>query len=286
MHHSNQHNPEPQWTDERLDAWENTRYTIRSVLSRYDHVQDLPGAVEDTRQEAFIRAHQNLHTFDEAEGDFAAWIRKIAARCAYDYLRSIQGAQRIHEAAIHEAAVSGLDEESALDILLASADIEQRMEDLAAVLGIAAKVLTDTEPIARLLNLVLCAELLSYRATAEALGLAEKTLYKTSSQVQMLTEVIYKALLIYRYRQEEGLDGAPVLMQEVISCLPQSKLNRQPHFTHCVTEATLEAGHVEAIDVQALADSCQWSLPYTQRCISTTARLFNLALAVIQKGDV
>lgn len=274
------------WTAERIEAWKNTSGVIRSVLSRYDHIQDLPGAIEDTRQETFLKAHQGLATFDETEGDFAAWIRSIAARCAYNHLRNIRGAQRTHDAMAHEASVFRLEEESALDVLLASTDAEQKMQDLVIVLGIAVKVLSDVEPITRLLNLVLSNEPLSYRATAEALGLAEKTLYKTSTQVQMLTEVIYKALLIHRYRQVEGLENAPVLMQEVISCLPQSKLNCQPHYTHYVTQATLEAGNVEAIDVHALATSCGWSLPYTRRCISTTTRLFNVALAVIQRGNV
>lgn len=275
-----------QWTPERLEAWKNTSKVIYSVLAKFPHISDLHGAIEDTHQDAFLAAHQGLHTFDEAQGDFGAWIRSIAVRCAYAHLRNLKSDDRTQAEITTEAALTGLTADSALETLLALGHMEEKLQDLAAVLGIATKALGDIEPITRVLNLILTEEPLSYRATAEVLGIAEKTLYKSSAKVLMYTEVIYRALLIHRYRKEEGLETAPVLMQEVISCLPQSKLGKSPHFTHSVTEATLDAGHVDDIDVVALAETCNWSYAYAQRCISTTCELFNLALTVIQQGDI
>ena len=286
MQDDNMQNHTCQWTPERLEAWKNTSKVIYSVLAKFPHISDLHGAIEDTHQDAFLAAHQGLHTFDEAQGDFGAWIRSIAVRCAYAHLRNLKSDDRTQAEATADAALTGLTSDSALETLLALTHMEEKLQDLAVVLGIAIKALGDIEPITRVLNLILTEEPLSYRATAEVLGIAEKTLYKSSAKVLMYTEVIYRALLIHRYRKEEGLETAPVLMQEVISCLPQSKLGKSPHFTHSVTEATLDAGHVDDIDVVALAETCNWSYAYAQRCISTTCELFNLALTVIQQGDI
>ena len=286
MQDNNMQNHICQWTPERLEAWKNTSKVIYSVLAKFPHISDLHGAIEDTHQDAFLAAHQGLHTFDEAQGDFGAWIRSIAVRCAYAHLRNLKSDDRTQAEATADAALTGLTSDSALETLLALTHMEEKLQDLAVVLGIAIKALGDIEPITRVLNLILTEEPLSYRATAEVLGIAEKTLYKSSAKVLMYTEVIYRALLIHRYRKEEGLETAPVLMQEVISCLPQSKLGKSPHFTHSVTEATLDAGHVDDIDVVALAETCNWSYAYAQRCISTTCELFNLALTVIQQGDI
>ncbi|WP_237234476.1 RNA polymerase sigma factor [Rothia nasisuis] len=281
-----QENHNCQWTPERLEAWKNTSKVIYSILARFPHLSDLHGAIEDTHQDAFLAAHQGLHTFDEDQGNFGAWIRSIAVRCAYAHLRNLKNDDRTQAEAAAEAALTDLSSDSALEALLVLSHMEEKLQDLATVLGIAVKILGDVEPITRVLNLILTEEPLSYRATAEVLGIAEKTLYKSCTKALMYTEVIYRALLIHRYRQEEGLETAPVLMQEVISCLPQSKLGKSPHFTHSVTEATLDAGHVDDIDVAALAQACNWSYAYTQRCISTTCELFNLALTVIQQGDI
>lgn len=274
------------WTPDRLEAWQNTHKTIRSVLAKFPYIHDLPGTVEDTHQETFLAAHQSLHTFDETQGEFSAWIRSIAIRCAYTYLRSLKNDENNQAKAYAQAALEGVTAESALEALLALTHMEEKLQDLAVVLGIAIKALGDIEPITRVLNLILAEEPLSYRSAAEVLGIAEKTLYKSSVKVLMYTEVIYRALLIHRYRKEEGLGTAPVLMQEVISCLPQSRLGAAPHFTHCVTEAVLDAGHVDEIDIAALAEGQHWSYAYAQRCVSTTCQLFNLALTIIQQGDL
>ena len=274
------------WTPERLEAWENTSTVIYTVLAKFPHLHDLPGAIEDTRQETFLAAHQGAHTFDETKGNFGPWIRTIAARCAYTYLRNLKNDERTSAQAQEEACLNGLSAESALETLLAMTSTEEKLQDLATVLSITAKALGHIDPIARLLNLILAEEPLSYRATAEALGIAEKTLTKSSTKTLLYTQVIYRALTIHQYRQETGLEDAPVLMQEVISCLPQNSLTAQPHFTHRIVQATLEAGHVENIDVQALQSNTGWSEPYTRRCICTTSQLFNLALTVIQQGDI
>ncbi|WP_326504114.1 sigma-70 family RNA polymerase sigma factor [Rothia nasimurium] len=274
------------WTPERLETWQGTSKVIYTVLAKFPHIHDLPAAVEDTHQETFLAAHQGLHTFDETKGDFGPWIRSIAVRCAYAHLRNLKSDDRTQAEITTEAALTGLTADSALETLLALSHMEEKLQDLAAVLGIAVKALGDVELITRVLNLILAEEPLSYRATAEVLGIAEKTLYKSSTKVLMYTEVIYRALLIHRYRKEEGLETAPVLMQEVISCLPQSSLTTAPHFTHRIVQVTLEAGHVENIDLEALQESTGWSEPYARRCICTTSKLFNLALAVIQQGDI
>lgn len=275
----------PQWTPDRLTHWEDTSKTIYSILSRYPHIQDLHGTVEDTRQETFIHAHKSLDTFDKTRGDFGAWIRQIAARCAYDHLRTLGTQHRSTQAASAELITTPATEPSPEE-LITTPSAEERLQDLATVLNIASKVLADPAPVLRVLTLILGQDPLSYRTAAQALDLSESTLRKSCSKVLLYTEVIYRALLIHQHRQEEGREDSPVLMQEVISCLPHTKLNKEPHFTHCITLATLEAGHVENIDVEALAHTYHWSYAYTQRCISRTTTLFNLALTIIQQGDI
>lgn len=286
MQDKNTQNTPCHWTPDRIEAWQNTQKIIRTVLAKFPYIHDLPGTVEDTHQEVFLAAHQGLHTFDETQGEFSAWIRSIAIRCAYTYLRNLKNDDNTQTRTYAQAALEGLTAESALEALLEATEAEEKLQDLATVLSIAAKVLGDSEPITRVLNLILVEEPLSYRSAAEVLGMAEKALYKSCARVLMYTEVIYRALLIHRYRKEEDLETAPVLMQEVISCLPQSRLGVAPHFTHCVTEAVLDAGHVDAVDLEALAEGQHWSYAYTQRCVSTTCQLFNLALTIIQQGDL
>lgn len=275
----------PQWTPERLKHWENTSKTIYSILSRYSHVQDLPSTIEDTRQEAFIHAHAALDTFDETRGDFGAWIRQIAARCAYDHLRTLGSHHKSVRAASADSITSAESELSPEELITAPS-AEERIQTLASVLSITSKVLADPAPVLRVLTLILGQDPFSYRSAAKTLDLAESTIRKSCSKVLLYTEVIHRALLIYQHRQEEGRGESPVLMQEVISCLPRTKLDKEPHYTHCVTLATLEAGHVENIDVEALARTYHWSYAYAQRCISNTTTLFNLVLTIIQKGDV
>jgi RNA polymerase sigma-70 factor (ECF subfamily) len=63
------------------------RYHVGLII----HCERLVGdrdAAEDIAQEAFIKAYNNLRTFDPAKSRFSTWLYKIATNKAIDHLRA------------------------------------------------------------------------------------------------------------------------------------------------------------------------------------------------------
>lgn len=71
------------------DAYEHlvARYHVGLIIHCDRLVGDRDQA-EDIAQEAFIKAFNNLHTFDSAKSRFSTWLYKIATNKAIDYLRA------------------------------------------------------------------------------------------------------------------------------------------------------------------------------------------------------
>ena len=66
-------------------------------------------AVEETAQEAFVRAYQSLPTF-KGTGDFSQWLSSIAVRTCYDYWRKAYRSREIPMSALNEKHAQWLEE--------------------------------------------------------------------------------------------------------------------------------------------------------------------------------
>ena len=59
----------------------------RSVFRQAFRLTGNEGDAEDVVQETFLKAYRKLHDF-ESRANFATWLYRIAANCAYDLLRA------------------------------------------------------------------------------------------------------------------------------------------------------------------------------------------------------
>ena len=87
--------------DGNVNAFESVilrhRVLVLKIVKR--HVpQD---AVEETIQEAFVRAYQSLPTF-KGTGDFSQWLSSIAVRACYDYWRKAYRSREVPMSALTE----------------------------------------------------------------------------------------------------------------------------------------------------------------------------------------
>jgi len=87
--------------DGNVNAFESVilrhRVLVLKIVKR--HVpQD---AVEETIQEAFVRAYQSLPTF-KGTGDFSQWLSSIAVRACYDYWRKAYRSREMPMSALTE----------------------------------------------------------------------------------------------------------------------------------------------------------------------------------------
>jgi RNA polymerase sigma-70 factor, ECF subfamily len=82
-------------------------------------------AAEDATQEAFLRAYQNMHRYEE--GTFAAWLMRIARNACIDQWR-----KRRPEVALEETTVSGMPAAgfsgASSDLFLAAAKVRQELK--------------------------------------------------------------------------------------------------------------------------------------------------------------
>lgn len=87
--------------DGNVNAFESVilrhRVLLLAILKK--HVPE--NAVEETTQEAFVRAYQSLSTF-KGTGDFSQWLSSIAVRTCYDYWRKAYRSQEIPMSALSE----------------------------------------------------------------------------------------------------------------------------------------------------------------------------------------
>ena len=97
------------------------------ILSRYErHVfavvrKHVPrDRVEETAQEAFVRAYQSLHNFRRA-GSLKQWLSAIAVRTCYDYWRQRSRRREIPMSRLSEKQLEWLDRAVSLEL---AADIE------------------------------------------------------------------------------------------------------------------------------------------------------------------
>jgi len=63
-------------------------------------------AIEETAQEAFVRAYQSLPTF-KGTGNFSQWLSSIAVRTGYDYWRKAYRSREIPISALTDKHSNG-----------------------------------------------------------------------------------------------------------------------------------------------------------------------------------
>jgi RNA polymerase sigma-70 factor (ECF subfamily) len=78
---------------------------VQTIVKR--HVP--PGEVEDTAQEAFIRAYQSLPTYRGRGGGFKPWLSAVAVRTCYDYWRNSYRSRETPLSAITEEHLKWLE---------------------------------------------------------------------------------------------------------------------------------------------------------------------------------
>jgi RNA polymerase sigma-70 factor (ECF subfamily) len=131
--------------DGNVNAFESlvTRYEVLVLKIVKKHVP--PEEVEETVQNAFVRAYRSLPTF-KGKGPFSQWLASIAIRTCYDYWRRAYRSREIPmcaltekhqewlDAVISEESMQAVDEEGSqkearelLDHALATLSAEDRM---------------------------------------------------------------------------------------------------------------------------------------------------------------
>ena len=81
------------------------RVLVMTIVKKH-----VPGdAVEETAQEAFVRAYQSLPTF-KGTGAFSQWLSSIVVRACYDYWRKAYRSREVPMSALNEKHAQWLEE--------------------------------------------------------------------------------------------------------------------------------------------------------------------------------
>ena len=83
------------------------RHRVLVLMIVKKHVPE--DAVEETAQEAFVRAYQSLPTF-KGTGAFSQWLSSIVVRTCYDYWRKAYRSREIPMSALNEKHAQWLEE--------------------------------------------------------------------------------------------------------------------------------------------------------------------------------
>jgi RNA polymerase sigma-70 factor (ECF subfamily) len=152
--------------DGNTDAFETFLFRygalVQTIAKRHVPVQD----VEDTAQEAFIRAFQSLPSYSGRGGGFKSWLSSIAVRTCYDYWRKAYRCREIPISSITDAHLNWLEtvfSEESRQSLLEKGSREEAGELLEWALG---KLTAEDRMVIELVYL----EGLSGRETAGLLG--------------------------------------------------------------------------------------------------------------------
>jgi RNA polymerase sigma-70 factor (ECF subfamily) len=140
--------------EEIVRRYQRRAYAVALRIVRRHDVAD------DVAQEAFVRAHRNLASFDTTR-PFGPWIARISANLALNHLRSPQAReQELPDGHLEQAS-------AAPDPLLAVLDNEAR--------DVLARALGDLPADQRAVFVLRVQEDLSYKEIADALGIPQGT---------------------------------------------------------------------------------------------------------------
>ncbi|WP_144938664.1 sigma factor [Rothia kristinae] len=268
------------WTSEMLEALDATRPIIASVLRPAGRTDE----VGDVLSETWIAAEKSLPAFDPDRGPFGAWIATIARRQALRLIRRDVAAARLQESVEH-AAASGITtvydvahEGFADELVERLADWEQMTQ----VLTVTRAVMVHPELLDRTLTLLIehlgCVE-----TAAAALRVKPAALRDTHRRVMDMTHVVEAALRTHQERRESGQTQQPVLIGQLLACLPNSDDSAQVAVM-ALTQALRCRGKLGAVTVEDMAGAAGWSLSTARQHLAHLRGLLQVALLVIQCG--
>lgn len=140
-----------------------TRYgdLVQRIVSRRVPVHE----VEETVQEAFVRAYRSLHTFRE-QGRFRQWLSSVAVRTCYDYWRKAYRSQEVPLSAMSEKHRDWLEGVMTAGSVQSLQDADSRREAAELLEWAMARLSAEDRVVLELIYL----EGLSTRETARLLG--------------------------------------------------------------------------------------------------------------------
>lgn len=268
------------WTEPMLEAWEQTKPTIYSVLAQVGRAAD----TEDVWQKTWLAAAEGLERFDTEQGTFRQWIGGIAYRQAKRHIRDEFGQNNI-SGAIEHAASSGIPtvyDVTAEDI---AEDVAGRMGDwdrVSLVLSLVRRAVNDSELFDRSMHLIVACDG-DVSLAAKRLGLSPAALRDSHRNVLDVSHVVDKALDRHWRRREAGTAEQPVTARDLLRCLPsQDQASRA--WQQTITRAVILAGGFGAVSTGQLAQMTGWSEVYVRHCLSRTSKLLMIARSVIEDG--
>jgi RNA polymerase sigma-70 factor (ECF subfamily) len=176
--------------DGNVNAFESVilRHRVLVVTIVKKHVpQD---AVEETTQDAFVRAYRSLPTF-KGTGDFSQWLSSIAVRTCYDYWRKAYRSREIPLSALTEKHSQWLEQVVSQRPDEALEDTEPQMEAREVLNWALGKLSAGDRMVLELVYL----EELSVQEAAEALGWSKANVKVRSFRAKMKLEKILRRVM-------------------------------------------------------------------------------------------
>jgi RNA polymerase sigma-70 factor (ECF subfamily) len=147
-------------------------------------------AVEETTQDAFVRAYLSLPTF-KGTGDFSQWLSSIAVRTCYDYWRKAYRSREIPLSALTEKHSQWLEQVVSQRPDEALEDIEPKMEAREVLNWALGKLSAGDRMVLELVYL----EGRSVQEAAESLGWSKANVKVRSFRAKMKLEKILRRVM-------------------------------------------------------------------------------------------
>lgn len=270
------------WTPEMVQAWEHTRPVVTSVLIQGHRQSD----VGDVMQATWLAANEALGTFDPERGSFEAWIKGIGYRQAKRFLREESRQGNLSEM-IEHAAGSGI--VTAFDVI--SEDIGETVtaaigesDQVSLVLGMVRKAVAEARLFDRSMELIVECDA-NVTAAARRMGISVAALRDSHRNVMDMAQVVHKALSMHWTRREAGTEDAPVLLDDLLACLPSGEEEHRAWLPR-ITQVVADLGGFTAATPALVAAETGWSVNYARQCLNRTMQLLVVARTVIESGSL
>lgn len=270
------------WTDEMVQAWQQTRSTIYSVLAQAGRAAD----TEDVWQKTWVAAAESLERFDSELGTFRQWVGGIAYRQAKRHLRDEYGQANI-SGAVEHAATSGISTVYDVTTSDIAEEVTSKMSDwsrVSLVLSIARRAVGNPALFDRSMYLMIACD--GDVATAsKRLDLSPAALRDSHRNVMDVTHVVDRSLDHHWRRRETGAADAPVTVRDLLRSLPSDDDDSRA-WVHTITRAVVAAGGFGAVSASQVAELTGWSEVYARHCLARTSNLLMIARSVIEDGTL
>jgi RNA polymerase sigma-70 factor (ECF subfamily) len=175
--------------DGNVNAFESVilRHRVLVLTIVKKHVPE--DAVEETTQEAFVRAYQSLPTF-KGTGDFSQWLSSIAVRTCYDYWRKAYRSREISMSELTEKHPQWLEQVISQRPQETLDDLELQMEAREILNWALGKLSAGDRMVLELVYL----EGLSVQEAAELLGWSKANVKVRSFRARMKLEKLLRTV--------------------------------------------------------------------------------------------